>query len=250
LIDGLIREIRSRSAAAHISFVVLTLQAFLTTVYRIGLNQSFTQVVAELPFGTYVTDGRLFATLGLWLAGVAAYILLPRLTVWILALHLVWFSFLDVIVYQSIGGPDVWTNAAMVYGYFEQLASWQGNLFTLSLLLVVISAVWSLTKSYRARVSNWIDKRGAEIAKNSGDYEHTSTLALIALVVAFIFPIGGLILASIAKRDIALGRQKMGGLDLIVAANVVSIAILVLQTLVVLVWLGNLVELWQLLSQF
>lgn len=249
LIETLRREFLRRSAVAHISVVLLTLQAFIATVYRIGINQSFADIAGELAFGTYVTDGRLIVFLSLWLIGLIAYILLSRLTPWILAIQLVWVNFVDEIIYRSIGGPDIWNQASQVLGYFGQLATWRDTLLTVSLISIVFASIWHLTKQYRARVSRWIDNRGIEVAKNSADYEHTSTLAIIALVLAFIFPIGGLILAAIAKRDIALGKQKMGGLDLIVAANIVSIAILLLQALVAIVWLGNLAQLWQLLSE-
>lgn len=230
--------------------VLLTLQAFIATVYRIGINQSFAEVAGKLPFGTYVTDGRLIVFLGMWLTGLTVYILSSKLTPWILAIELVWVNYLDEIISRSIGGPDIWSQASQVLGYFGQLASWRDNLLTVSLFSILFASIWHLTKKYRARVARWIDNRGIEVAKNSADYEHTSTLAIISLIVAFIFPIGGLVLAAIAKRDIALGKQKIGGLDLIVAANVVSIAILLIQTLVAIVWLGNLAQLWQLLSQF
>ena len=49
-----------------------------------------------------------------------------------------------------------------------------------------------------------------------------------------LFPRGGLVLAAIAKREIALAKSNVGGVNLVVAANITAVVILSLQAFVLL----------------
>jgi hypothetical protein len=242
-----------RKPTQNFAIAILGAQALSFIIYRIelasahetvrGFNPFGTYVVDGFyPFGTYVVDGRLIFALTLLILGVVAYIILPSLTVTILAISFVWSSFLDSTIASAVGGMDIWAASSNLNLQLSRASDWLGNLNLLVFILILFTVGWVLTKTYRQRVITWIDTKGAEVSKNASDYEHTSPLAIISLVLAFIFPIGGLLLAAIAKRDIALARQKVGGVDLIVAANVISVTFLILQSLVIIGWLNTVLD--------
>ena len=233
----------NRKPTQHFSVSVLLAQVILLLLYRIELASALPTVIGKFPFGTYVLDGRLITALILLLLGILVYFLRPVFSIVVVAAFYLWLNFLDPAIASAIGGGrDLWAQYYEAFSWSFLLAA----LNALSIGLVIFTTGWVLTRAYRARVVSWIDEKGAEIAKNASDYDHTSPLAIIALVLAFIFPIGGLILAAIAKRDIAMASQKVGGVDLVVAANVVGTIFLVIQVLAILTWLNSLFELTQL----
>jgi hypothetical protein len=242
--ERLNRFFSERKPTQNFAIAILAAQALVFMIYRLELGSAKATVLSIYPFGTYVVDGRPIVALTLLILGVLAYIILPSLTVTVLGISFVWSNFLDSTIASSIGGTDIWAESANLNLQLSRASDWLGSLNLFVFILITFTIGWALTRTYRQRVINWIDTKGAEVAKNAADYEHTSPLAIISLVLAFIFPIGGLLLAAIAKRDIALARQNVGGVDLIVAANVIGVTFLVLQSLVIIGWLNTVLELF------
>jgi hypothetical protein len=237
--EQLERFFSERKPTQHFAIAILATQALVYIISRSELLSAIPDLFSKYPFGTYNMEGRPLVALALFVLGVVAYVILPSLTVTVLGVWFVWRNLLDSAISSSIGGRQVWAE----FSYFNVPLSTASILLEylslFALFLISFTIVWVLTKAYRQRVIKWIDSKGAEVSKSAADYEHTSPLAIISLVLAFIFPIGSLLLAAIAKRDIALARQKVGGVDLIVAANMIGVIFLILQSLVILGWLNT-----------
>ena len=186
----------------------------------------------------YTSEGRVIIAWVLGVSGVLAFFGVKGILKWLLAFHWLWAVFLDEIIQGAVGGEDVWTQFAFFppFSALQQLQGFVG-------LLIAITAIWLFTGWYRNRLIAWIDKKGAEISKDSEKFEHTSPLAVIAVVLAFLFPIGGLMLAAIAKREIALAKSNVGGVNLVVAANITAVVVLLLQSVVFLSLGFDLIEL-------
>jgi hypothetical protein len=186
----------------------------------------------------YTAEGRLILAWVLAGLGLLAFFGARGILKWLLALHWLWAIFLDSIIQGTVGGEDVWNIFAQSapYNAIQQLQGFVG-------LLIALTAIWLFTGWYRNRVIAWMDKKGAEITKDSEDFDHTSPLAIIAVILAFLFPIGGLVLAAIAKREIALAKSNVGGVNLVVAANITAVVILSLQAFVLLTIGFDLIEL-------
>jgi len=177
----------------------------------------------------YTADGRLIIAWLLGIGGILAFFVARGILKWLLVIHWFWAVFLDEIFQGTIGGEDVWNlfGQEPPFAAIQQLQGFIG-------LLISLTAIWLFTGWYRKRVIAWMDKKGAEITKDSEDFEHTSPIAIIAIVLAFLFPLGGLVLAAIAKREIALSKSNVGGVNLVVAANITAIVVLILQFFVLL----------------
>ena len=177
----------------------------------------------------YTTEGRVIIAWSLAILGILTFIGFRGLIKWLLVFHWLWAVYLDSILQGTVGGLDVWNDFAFLdlFAAIQQLQGFIG-------LLIALTAIWLFTGWYRRRVIAWIDNKGSEITKDSEAFDHTSPLAIIAIVLAFIFPIGGLVLAAIAKREIALAKSNVGGVNLVVAANITSVVVLALQVLLVL----------------
>ena len=240
--EQLERFFSERKPTQHFAIAILATQALVYIIYRSELFSAQSELLSKYPFGTYNLEGRPLVALALFVLGVVAYIILPSLTVTVLGVFFVWRNLLDSAISSSIGGREVWAEFSNFNAPLSRASDWLENLSLFAIFLISFTIVWVLTKTYRQRVIEWIDRRGAEVSKSAADYEHTSPLAIISLVLAFIFPIGGLLLAAIAKRDIALARQKVGGVDLIVAANVIGVTFLILQSLVIIGWLNTVLD--------
>jgi hypothetical protein len=186
----------------------------------------------------YTTEGRVALAWALAGIGILAFFALRRVLKWLLLFHWLWALFLDQIIQGTIGGEDVWKTFGQFapYNAIQQLQGLIG-------LLIAVTAIWLFTGWYRNRLIAWMDKKGAEITKDSENFDHTSPLAIIAIILAFLFPIGGLVLAAIAKREIALAKSNVGGINLVVAANITAVVILTLQAFVLLTIGFDLIEL-------
>lgn len=230
----------SLTGGEKLAIALLLVNAFTYQFY-------FTQMNSQEPdwrafYGVeealYTSEGRLIIAWALGVSGLLAFFGAKGILKWLLAFHWLWAVFLDEIVQGAIGGEDVWTQFSFFppFSALQQLQGFVG-------LLIALTAIWLFTGWYRNRLVAWMDKKGAEISKDSENFEHTSPLAIIAVILAFLFPIGGLILAAIAKREIALAKSNVGGVNLVVAANITAVVVLLLQAFVFLSLGFDLIEL-------
>jgi hypothetical protein len=220
--------------------VLLLANAFTYQFYFTQINSQDPNWKASYGFeeALYTSEGRLIIAWALGVAAVLAFFGAKGILKWLLAFHWLWAVFLDDIIQGTVGGEDVWTEFSNFppFNALQQLQGFVG-------LLIAITAIWLFTGWYRNRLIAWMDKKGAEITKDSENFEHTSPLAIIAVILAFLFPIGGLILAAIAKREIALAKSNVGGVNLVVAANITAVVVLLLQAFVFLSLGFDLIEL-------
>jgi hypothetical protein len=235
--------ISNRGWISGISAATLLFGGLYFLVVRIHFGLEYDFVLAKYPIGLYVTDGRTILSLITAVLGILAYIRIPKLVPWLLGASWIWVNYFDPTLAASVGGRDIWLELSSESPLGQSLLGLYQTTNTFVLVFLLIASLYGIAMRHRQRVIDWIDRRGVEVAKNASDYEHTSPLAIVALILAFIFPIGALILAAIAKRDIALAKEKVGGVDLIVAANVIAVIFLVVQSLALLLWLNSIFQL-------
>ncbi len=63
-----------------------------------------------------------------------------------------------------------------------------------------------------------------------------SNLSIVALVLAFVFPIAGLVVSFLAKKEIEASEGKKGGSQLVRLSFILSIVFIVLQVLAIVFW--------------
>lgn len=63
-----------------------------------------------------------------------------------------------------------------------------------------------------------------------------STLSIVALVLAFVFPIAGLVVSFLAKKEIEQSEGKKGGSQLVKLSFILSIVFIVLQVIAIVFW--------------
>ncbi len=238
--DLLGEKIQSLTGGEKLAIVLLLANALS---YQLFFNQMNTDVpLWRAAYGVeetlFTAEGRLILAWLLAVLGLLTFFGTRGLLKWLLVIHWLWAVFLNSIIQGSLGEEDVWDffGQSAPYNAIQQLQGIIG-------VLVALTAIWLFTGWYRNGVIAWMDKKGAEIVKDSEDFDHTSPLAIIAVLLAFLFPIGGLVLAAIAKREIALAKSNVGGVNLVVAANITAVVILSLQAFVLLTIGFDLIEL-------
>ena len=109
--------------------------------------------------------------------------------------------------------------------------------FLLWILLVSIGSV--VRRRTRARIEAWVDTRRQEIygAEDQGEQgpKRVSILAVFALVFSIVLPVLGLVLAYAARNDMVASQPRKTGLDLAVAATIISWFVLGVQLLLVVI---------------
>ena len=63
-----------------------------------------------------------------------------------------------------------------------------------------------------------------------------SNLSIVALVLAFLFPIAGLVVSFLAKKEIEASEGQKGGSQLVRLSFILSIVFIVLQVIAVVFW--------------
>jgi len=63
-----------------------------------------------------------------------------------------------------------------------------------------------------------------------------SNLSIVALVLAFVFPIAGLVVSFLAKKEIETSGGKKGGSQLVRLSFILSIVFIVIQVIAVVFW--------------
>lgn len=109
--------------------------------------------------------------------------------------------------------------------------------FLLWILLVSIGGV--VRRRTRTKIEAWIDTRRTAIygAEDQGDTgpRRVSVLAVFALVFSIVLPILGLVLAYAARNDMVAAQPRKSGLDLAVAATIISWFVLGVQLFLVVI---------------
>ena len=109
--------------------------------------------------------------------------------------------------------------------------------FLLWILIVSIGSV--VRRRTRARIESWVDTRRQEIygAEDQGEQgpKRVSILAVFALVFSIVLPVLGLVLAYAARNDMVASQPRKTGLDLAVAATIISWFVLGVQLLLVVI---------------
>lgn len=178
-------------------------------------------------FWTYPIAGRLMAII---LCAVLA--LLSVLNKGLL----ITFSVLVVLVELV----DVDELLVAVYDQIDRFSEVPSELFTLielrdlSLQLISLALVWVVIRSIadgvrkrtRARVDEWVDSRrfaifGAEDEEPASP-KRISVIAVLALVVSIPVPLAGLVLAYAARNDFVTANPRKSGMDLAIAATIIS----------------------------
>lgn len=117
----------------------------------------------------------------------------------------------------------------------------EGSLFGLALTLSVIAG-FKIVRHYANNVSAWFDARHLEVyGKNptqpsDDEPRDVSVMAVLSLIFAFIFPIIGLILSYSARNSIVYSKGRKTGLELTIAAAIISWFSLIVIGFLVFTW--------------
>lgn len=117
----------------------------------------------------------------------------------------------------------------------------EGSLFGLALTLFVIAG-FKVVRHYANNVSAWFDARHLEVyGKNptrpsDDEPRDVSVMAVLSLIFAFIFPIIGLILSYSARNSIVYSKGTKTGLELTIAAAIISWFSLIVIGFLVFTW--------------
>lgn len=153
---------------------------------------------------------------------------------------LTWNWVLSPIFFNALsmqGLPQVWSSftqpssSRKLFGVAPTLELL--NLVNLAALMTVLVtliliAIFAIVRKYSAAVARWFDARHLEVYGRSpqpispDEPREVSVTAVLSLIFAFVAPLIGLILSYSARNTIVYSKGKKTGLELTVAAAIIS----------------------------
>lgn len=178
--------------------------------------------------------------------------------IWLSLVTLLWeivlVPLVTILSYYSLNGLSDWNligNGFVEADFRVFLPAIQASqsvrgllLFSVALVLVTIGG-FKIVRHYAKNVSAWFDARHLEVygtnpTKPSTDEPRdVSVMSVLSLVFAFIFPIVGLILSYSARNSIVYSKGRKTGLELTIAASIISWFGLIVSAFFIFVWVAS-----------